>query len=156
VYNNGWVKVASVRMTDITDGTSNTLLLGEKFVTTDQYYTGAEWGDNVTWANGNTWVSTRCAIHQPRQDQPESTATKELPPPNFNAAGVNGRCGPWGLGRVGSGGGYYDYWGSAHPAGFNTAMADGSVRLIKYTITLPVLQTLANRADGQVVDQNGL
>src|SRR5262249_20088442 len=34
VFNSGWVKVGSVRITDITDGTTNTLLLGEKFVTT--------------------------------------------------------------------------------------------------------------------------
>jgi len=156
VYNNGWVKVPSVKIVDITDGTTNTLLLGEKFVTTDQYATAAEWGDNVTWANGNTWCSTRNAIHQPRQDQPESTATKEVPPPNFNAPGINGRCGPWGLGPVGSGGGYYDYWGSAHPGGFNAVLADGSVRMIRYTISLPVLQTLAHRADGQVIDQNQL
>jgi prepilin-type processing-associated H-X9-DG protein len=154
VSNNGWIKMPSVKITDISDGTTNTLLLGEKFVTTDQYSVGSEWGDNNSWANGNTWISTRCAIHQPRRDQPESQATKETPPPNFNAPGINGRCGPWGLGPVGSGGGYYDYWGSPHSSGFNAALCDGSVRSISFTIPLPVLQLLANRADGQVVDQN--
>src|SRR5262249_26661527 len=78
-----WVKVGNVTIPAISDGTSNTLLLGEKFVSTDQYATGAEWGDNNTWAIGNTWISTRCAAHQPKRDQPESTLTKETPVPNY-------------------------------------------------------------------------
>jgi len=142
----------TVSVTMITDGTTSTLLLGEKFVTTDQYYVGNEWGDNVTWANGNTWVSTRNAIHQPRQDTLASTATQGLAPPN--AAQNAGKCGPWGLGPPSGGGGYYDYWGSAHIGGFNAAMADGSVRVIRYDIQLPVLQALSARADGVPVDQS--
>jgi prepilin-type N-terminal cleavage/methylation domain-containing protein len=151
---NVWVPVGSVRIGSIADGTSNTLLLGEKFVTADNYATAQEWGDNNSWTNGNSWITTRCAIHQPRQDTPESVATKEVAPPNWNAPGIAGRCGPWGLGAVGSGGGYYDYWGSAHPAGFNAALADGSVRVIRYSIPLSVLQALSDRADGQAIDAN--
>jgi prepilin-type N-terminal cleavage/methylation domain-containing protein/prepilin-type processing-associated H-X9-DG protein len=154
VNNGGWRPVPPVKIATITDGTANTLLLGEKFVAADHYSTAAQWGDNETWAAGNRWVHTRHAIHQPRQDTRETAATKEVPAPNARAAGINGRCGPWGLGAVGSGGGYYDYWGSAHPGGFNAAMADGSVRLIRYDIALPVLQALSDRADGRVVDSN--
>jgi prepilin-type N-terminal cleavage/methylation domain-containing protein/prepilin-type processing-associated H-X9-DG protein len=155
VNNGGWKAVGPVRITDISDGTSNTLLLGEKFVSIDHYATAAQWGDNNWWCHGNSWISTRNAIHQPRQDSRETAQTKEVAPPNAGAPGINGRCGPWGLGAVGSGGGYYDYWGSAHPAGFNAAMADGSVRLFKYSVTLALLQAVSDRAGGQVVDQNG-
>src|SRR5207249_416218 len=70
VNNNGWQKVGTVRLTSIIDGTSNTLILGEKFITTESYSAAVDWGDNRTWANGNTWISTRNAIHQPRQDCP--------------------------------------------------------------------------------------
>ncbi|HXG13352.1 MAG TPA: DUF1559 domain-containing protein [Gemmataceae bacterium] len=156
VNNGGWIPLTPVRMASITDGTTNTLLLGEKFVSIDHYRTALQWGDNETWALGNRWGVTRHAIHQPRQDTLETAATKEVPPPNYNAPGINGRCGPWGLGPVGSGGGYYDYWGSPHPGGFNAALVDGSVRVIRYSIRLPVLQALSDRADGQVVDQNEL
>jgi hypothetical protein len=154
VNNAGWKPVGTVKIASISDGTTNTLLLGEKFVATNHYATAAQWGDNNSWTNGNSWITTRHAVHQPRQDSVETTATKEVPVPNFNAAGINGRCGPWGLGAVGSGGGYYDYWGSPHPGGFNAALSDGSVRVIRYTISLDVLQALAHRADGRVVDNS--
>jgi prepilin-type processing-associated H-X9-DG protein len=156
VNNNGWQKVPTVSFTTISDGTSNTLLLGEKYLSLEQYASGASWGDNnSSVGSGNTWISGRCAAHQPRQDQPSTTATQEQPVPNYNAPGVNGRCGPWGLGSPTGGGGYYDYWGSPHAGGFNVAFADGSVRSIKYSISLPVLAQLSTRAGGEVVDTNG-
>ncbi len=140
----------TVRITDITDGTTSTILLGEKFVLIEHYSTGSQWGDNEAWGQGNRWIHTRHAIHQPRQDTRGSALTQEVPPPN--AAG--NPCGPWhGSNPLG---GYYDYWGSAHPGGFNAAMCDGSVRVIKYSISLPVLQTLHHRSDGQVVNEGSL
>jgi prepilin-type N-terminal cleavage/methylation domain-containing protein len=156
VFKNGWQTVGSVKLTSITDGTSNTLLLGEKFITTESYSTGEDWGDNNTWAIGNTWISTRNAIHQPRQDCPGSVATQGQAPPNANDPGINGRCGPWGLGLPANGGGYYDYWGSAHDGGFNVALSDGSVRMISYSVPLNVLQALSNKADGVVIDASAL
>jgi prepilin-type N-terminal cleavage/methylation domain-containing protein len=148
-------KVATVSITAIADGTSNTLLFGEKFVTVDQYSTGAEWGDNNSAVGtGNTWISGRVAVHQPRQDQISSASTQEVPVPNARAPGINGRCGPWGLGSPSGGGGYYDYWGSPHASGFNAALSDGSVRNISYGINLVVLQALATRAGGEVFDAN--
>jgi prepilin-type N-terminal cleavage/methylation domain-containing protein len=154
VNNGGWRAVPPVRIAMITDGTSNTLLLGEKFVAVDHYTTAAQWGDNNSWTNGNSWITTRNAIHQPRADLRESAATKEVAPPNAQASGINGRCGPWGLGGVGSGGGYYDYWGAAHPSAFNAAMSDGSVRLIRYNISLGILQALSDREDGVAADSD--
>src|SRR5262249_48618082 len=125
VNNVSWLKVSAVRVADITDGSTNTLLLGEKFVARDPYQTAQQWGDTQAWAYGNSGVHPRGANQQPRQDSVETTATKGATAPNAQASGVNGRCGPWGIGAAGAG--YYDYWGSAHPGGFNAAMADGSV-----------------------------
>jgi prepilin-type N-terminal cleavage/methylation domain-containing protein len=154
VFNGGWQNVGPVKITDITDGTTNTLLLGEKFVAIDQYSTANEWGDNAWWGHGNSWITTRCANQQPRQDAISSRATQGTTAPNARAPGINGRCGPWGIGPPANGGGYYDYWGSAHPAGFNAALCDGSVRLIRYDVSLGVLRALCDRADGLVVDQS--
>jgi prepilin-type N-terminal cleavage/methylation domain-containing protein/prepilin-type processing-associated H-X9-DG protein len=148
---NNLTPVPPVKIASITDGTSNTLLLGEKFVATDQYTTGGEWGDNNGWNHGNSWITTRNATHQPRQDTLSSTATQEQPVPNYNAPGINGRCGPWGLGPASGGGGYYDYWGSPHPGGFNASMADGSVRSVSYSIDIQILRNLSHRSDGSVI-----
>jgi prepilin-type N-terminal cleavage/methylation domain-containing protein/prepilin-type processing-associated H-X9-DG protein len=147
---NNLTPVKSVRISDVKDGTSNTLLLGEKFVTINHYKDALEWGDNEPWATGDSWTVTRHANQQPRQDAIESDFTKGMPPPN--AKDNAGLCGPWDTSAPGAG--YYDYWGSAHPGAFNAALADGSVRSISYSIPLPVLQALAGRADGLVVDQN--
>jgi len=148
--NNVAVKVGTVKMVGISDGTSNTLLLGEKFVASDHYLLADTWGDNESWAGGNSWTHTRCANQQPRRDAPYSAATIGTPPPNAAAAGV---CGPWGLGTTG---GYFDYWGSAHHGSFNVAMADGTVRNIQYNISLPTLKALQDRADGVTVNLNDL
>jgi prepilin-type N-terminal cleavage/methylation domain-containing protein len=151
---NNLTLVPTVRMVSVTDGTSNTLMLGEKFVTTDNYYTGQEWGDNEPWATGNSWTVTRCANQQPRQDAPSSTVTQGHTAPN--AATQGGKCGPWGVGTPANGGGYYDYWGSAHPGGFNVALTDGSIRMIRYDVPLNMLRALSDRADGVPVNWSQL
>jgi prepilin-type N-terminal cleavage/methylation domain-containing protein len=151
---NNLTPLAPVRIADVKDGTSNTIMFGEKFVTTDWLDKAPnEWGDNEHWAGGNSWTVTRAANQQPRQDAPWSTGpnftgTTGSPPPNYQAPGINGACGPWGLGTTG---GYFDYWGSAHPGAFNGAMTDGSVRSIAYSIPLDVLRNLHDRNDGNVV-----
>ena len=42
-------------------------------------------------------------------------------------------------------------FGSAHTAGFQVAFADGSVRMIPYTINQQVLSWLTTIADGNVI-----
>jgi hypothetical protein len=133
----------------VLDGTSNSLMLGEKYVSTDQYASVLQWGDNESWGWGNSWGHTRNANQQPRQDSKHGPATIGTPPANAPGNG----CGPFGLGATG---GYYDYWGSAHPAGFQAGMADGSVRTIRYTISMPTLRAISHRHDGQAVGSSEL
>jgi prepilin-type processing-associated H-X9-DG protein len=47
-------------------------------------------------------------------------------------------------------------FGSAHAAGFNMAMCDGSVRTISYSIDLTTHGYLANRQDGHPIDGSKL
>jgi prepilin-type N-terminal cleavage/methylation domain-containing protein/prepilin-type processing-associated H-X9-DG protein len=44
------------------------------------------------------------------------------------------------------------HFGSSHPAGINTVFADGSVRLISYTVDLANFSRMGDRADGGVVN----
>jgi prepilin-type N-terminal cleavage/methylation domain-containing protein/prepilin-type processing-associated H-X9-DG protein len=148
------VKNVTVSITSITDGTSTTLLLGEKFMLTSQYKTGNQWGDNFSAVgHGATWISYRVTLHRPRQDQRGTQDTTEVlnPPPTYP-----GQCGPWTSvnGPYDTGAGYYDYFGSAHASGFNVALCDGSVRNISYNINLSVLRAMSTRAGGEVVDQS--
>jgi prepilin-type N-terminal cleavage/methylation domain-containing protein len=45
-------------------------------------------------------------------------------------------------------------FGSSHSAGVYAAFADGSVRLISYSVAVPVFRRLGNRMDGNVVPQD--
>jgi prepilin-type N-terminal cleavage/methylation domain-containing protein/prepilin-type processing-associated H-X9-DG protein len=130
---------SELKLSRITDGTSNTYLLGEKFIDPDGYEgstvlfgVGFTYGDNQSMYTGYEWDNHRVAYQpgisfeneeyfQPRQDTPGDDN--------------NGR------------------FGSAHPGGFNMAFCDGSVQTISYDINATVHRYLANRFDGQVVDK---
>ncbi len=113
-------------MADIRDGTSNTILLGEKYINPDNYVTGLDPGDNenmyVGYDNDNyRWTFTS---YPPMQDQPSYACS-------------------------------YCY-GSAHAGGFNAALCDGSVRSLSYSINPATFSCLGNRKDGQAIDGSQL
>ena len=134
-------QLPTINFAAITDGTSNTVLVGEKYVSTD-LYGGGQWGDNNSWANGSTWISARHSRRAPGRDSParEEAARRQLPwsDPSGNCR----ECGMW------------DFFGSAHPSGFNVVFCDGSVRNVKYTIDLATWQLMVARDDGQVIPAN--
>ena len=45
---------------------------------------------------------------------------------------------------------------SNHPGGINAAFADGSVKFIKNTISLPTWWAIGTRADGEIVSADQL
>jgi prepilin-type N-terminal cleavage/methylation domain-containing protein/prepilin-type processing-associated H-X9-DG protein len=126
-------KDSKVHMTDITDGTSNTLLFGERnfretgpCTSTGQIpWNITDWGawgvtngtNNALGDNGgSSWVPINFTC---------VTATDATP--RLNA------------------------WGSLHTGGANFAFADGSVHFLGTTTNLVVLQALSTRATGEVV-----
>lgn len=115
-------RMSRVRIQHITDGTSNTYLVAEKYIPADQYTTGEDPGDDLNLYVGFSNDTIRWAnpiFGPPRQDK----------------AGVDNSNG----------------FGSAHPGGFNAAFADGSVRTINYDVDQLVHKALAGRDDGYVV-----
>jgi prepilin-type N-terminal cleavage/methylation domain-containing protein len=125
-----WKFLGTVKISDIEDGTSKTLLVGEKWVAAN-VYGGGLWGDNYGWYNGMAWETVRFSNDSPRQDSIVNT-------PVANGQVACGGC---------------DYFGSAHPSGFNASMADGSIRLINYDIDLTTFRALTNRRDGRAISE---
>ena len=109
-----------VRGADVTDGTSNTYLLGEKYLNPFNYATGSDAADNETWCTGYNNDNYRNTRHTPLRDQ----------------AGLSD----------------FVSFGSAHPAGFQMAFCDGSVRTIFFEIDAEVHRHLGNRQDGEILD----
>jgi len=111
------VTVASVR-----DGTSNTYMVGEKYLNPDLYTTGQGSGNNQSMYQGQD----PDVVRYPRTDQ----LPKQDRPGNSS---------------------YYCF-GSAHAGGCNFALCDGSVRPISYSIDKDIHYRLGNRRDGQPID----
>jgi prepilin-type N-terminal cleavage/methylation domain-containing protein len=111
-----------IKLSDITDGATNTFLLGEKYLNPDSYYLGNDYGDNEDAYLGTNQDNTRWNVSTEllMQDRPGMA--------------------------------YYRVFGSAHAAGFQMAMCDGSVRLMNYTLDKVTYSRLLRRDDGQVID----
>jgi hypothetical protein len=118
-----------IKATDITDGLSNTLAVGEKYVKST-LYGGLDTSDCCGWLNGASHEVLRTGANQPKRDNPNDTTV--------------------------GGGGNTAFFGSAHASGFNAVAADGSVRGIRYDVDLPTFRRYLQRNDGEVVDLNQL
>jgi prepilin-type N-terminal cleavage/methylation domain-containing protein/prepilin-type processing-associated H-X9-DG protein len=127
------------RLAQLTDGTTNVLMIAEKFVDPAYYYPAKidedkphpPWGIPLYFTDwgyytGYFWTTTRCSMYGPVPDQTLTTLA------------------------------YWQMFGSAHSQGINAVFADGSVRQINYDITNAVFQLLCRKDDGQVIDASAL
>jgi prepilin-type N-terminal cleavage/methylation domain-containing protein/prepilin-type processing-associated H-X9-DG protein len=132
---------SNVRLTDIHDGTSNTLFFGERYHRDPEYdlqhnifWPGsasmAQWGRWAYIANpgvmGNVTLSTPVRINYQMQPGGDFFAVE------------NRACA----------------FGSGHPGGANFAFADGSVRFLNDSIPLTTLEALGTRRGGEVISDS--
>jgi prepilin-type N-terminal cleavage/methylation domain-containing protein/prepilin-type processing-associated H-X9-DG protein len=124
-----------LRSDDISDGTANTIYLGEK-VLADAALGWAS-GTRDTLRNTGTPINRTAALAGifPGEVEPDEGApTNPASAPN-SAANLN----------------FVGGFGSNHPGGANFAFGDGSVRFVKNAINAKVYRWLGNRADGELV-----
>ena len=105
----------------LVDGSSNILALGEKMLRIHFYETG-DWHDDRGWTDGWDPDIIRYTAFPPFPDNEPATA------PDGQDVGY--------------------HFGSAHPAGLNALLGDGSVKTISFTIDPTVFNHLGHRSDG--------
>ncbi len=116
---------SQTRLRDITDGTSNTFLVGEKHVPLSKFgQSGPSWGDGSIY-NG---------------DFPRNY-NRIAGLPKFNLGqNLYDLDGPW-----------HCKFGSYHPGICQFAFSDGHVVALKNSTSMPILNLLAVRNDGQII-----
>ena len=137
----------AVSIGGISDGTSNTLLLGEKWLRPDQYAIGA-WNDDHNMISSLDQDGMRVADRPPLRDTNKNPFTGAA----VTASQNNPCCDYWRdpdtrlpSPRLGS------YFGGAHTAGMNGLLADGSVRNISWSISQATFFNLCHKSDGKVL-----
>ena len=111
-------------MANITDGTSNTYMFGEKYLIPDDYFNGEDGSDNECSMVGYDNDGYRCG--------PSGTVPAVLQ----DTPGLSDQM----------------RFGSAHPNGVKFVFCDGSVHNISFYIDSVTHSRLCNRQDGQPVD----
>ncbi|MBY0458212.1 MAG: DUF1559 domain-containing protein [Gemmataceae bacterium] len=124
---------SKTRIIDATDGSSNTLMLGEIVVVPDTTANDLRGRYNNSWY-GNNWFST---LNPPNTTVPDAVGYQGVSIPNAPSIGNSGN--PNLSAR------------SYHTGGVNGAMADGSVRFFRNAINLQAWNFMGSRAGGEVL-----
>ena len=135
---------SSVRVEDVTDGTSQTIFVGEKL------NDGLDQG----WASG-----TRASLRNMGSSRTTPSGGGKI---LYEIADDDGDQGPAsgpkaGTAKSATGNDELTFVGSfssVHPGGSNYAFGDGSVRFLKTSMSRHIRKLLANRADGEMISSD--
>ena len=126
-----------IDLSKVTDGASNTMIAGDKWVRTDSYETGSS-SDDTGLTDGWDPDVMRCSCVPPL---PDSSTHPEFTNPWSSPA---------------EGGPVWEtlMFGSAHTAGFNMVFADGAVHGLNYEIDIFLFNRLGTRNGDETVDMS--
>jgi len=122
-------RCSKIKLSSITDGSSHTIMIGEKFLHPSRWTSGDDAADNESMYVGydnDHFRSTNATYYPPKRDVRE-----------IGGSPVSGNA-------------LYTF-GSAHVAGFNAVFCDGSVKMVGYNMDIDNYRRIGNRADGQTV-----
>jgi prepilin-type N-terminal cleavage/methylation domain-containing protein/prepilin-type processing-associated H-X9-DG protein len=141
---NGIFTTKKVTVGHVTDGTSNTLLFGERFHK-DPNYDYQLRLETVIWSRGKSTIGAWAYPSLAHVTLAAGAPINYLMPPyDRNISEATRR--------------QYRYnaafaYGSGHPGGANFAFADGAVRFLADSTSLTVLKSLSTRAGGEVIPE---
>jgi prepilin-type N-terminal cleavage/methylation domain-containing protein/prepilin-type processing-associated H-X9-DG protein len=123
-------QLSEIKPAQVSDGTSNTLMLGEKFLNPQNYDTGRCGGDNNSVYSGHDRDTVRWVTDLEKPNEFE----RYLPLADDENVDLSAS----------------HRFGSTHAGGLNAAYADGSVHTVNYDIEAEVYHALGVRNDGLV------
>jgi prepilin-type N-terminal cleavage/methylation domain-containing protein/prepilin-type processing-associated H-X9-DG protein len=130
-----------VKPAKITDGTSKTIMIAEKYVRSDEYDAGL-YSDDQGWSDGWDADSLRSTAFTPINDSdPIGFATGTQLTDSYFVDRNSGSLSSGGIA-------IYNvlHFGSAHASGINAVFADGSVHSINYDVDPFIFNALGTRA----------
>ncbi len=136
--------LSKVQLRNIKDGTTKTMLVGEKFLNKDRYFEGVDPADDQNLFGGmdrdvNGFTGSIRVIN-----------INKVPPMTPRRLRDAGRAVAPQQDQAGKAGLFYNF-GSAHLSGFNAVMADGSVQVIDYDIDRGAYALLGGISDEMII-----
>lgn len=131
---------STIKLQQITDGTSHTAMVGEKYVNSDHYLDGGDTADDQNLYTGHDRDMAGYTYLQIK-------AKKDIP---YSEANPLHAINPL---QDRPGASYNFRFGSAHPSGLHMAFCDGSIRFIGYDVTTRVFALMGGREDNEPEEQ---